>query len=184
MNLLKEEIPLNKAYRALYPRFTVLVTCGTMEAPNVMTASWNTPLSANPPLIGVSITEKRYSFELIRKTGEFGVNIPSIELAQEALRVGTVSGRDKNKFLNSHFTIEKGTKITSPMIKECPLYLECKLEGIIPTGDHHLFIGKVLIIKAEQGCWDIWGPVASRVKACYWGNSRELDVYSLKSKIQ
>ncbi|MFX0094773.1 MAG: flavin reductase family protein [Candidatus Hodarchaeota archaeon] len=179
---MKEKIPLNRAYRALYPRFTVLVTSGTLETPNVMTASWNTPLSANPPLVGVLIAEKRYSFELIRKMGEFGICVPPIELAQETLQVGSISGRDKNKFLNSHaFTIEQGTKIAAPMIKECPINLECKLEGIIPTGDHHLFIGRVLAGKSTSGCWDSWGPIVSSVKACYWRNSRELDVYTLHS---
>ncbi|MHA1973590.1 MAG: flavin reductase family protein [Candidatus Hodarchaeales archaeon] len=167
---------LKNAYRYLYPRLTVIVSCGTMESPNALTIAWSTPLSMNPPLIGVSIAEKRYSHKIISKGKNFVVNIPNISQVKETHNVGSVSGAtEPDKIKNSGFTIEASHKVESPRIRECQVCLECELKDIITTGDHDLFIGEVIEISAEKDIIDPWGIDIRSFKPIYWRRSKFIE---------
>ncbi len=172
-----KQIPLTRAYRCLYPRFTVLVTSGTLENPNVMTVAWISPLSANPPLIGISVTPKRYSYGLIIKKKEFCICVPPSSLAKEVLRAGQLSGKTTpDKFVKCGLTPEPSRKIQAPRIKECPIAIECVLEQEVSTGDHSLFIGKVVATRVHSNAIDDWG-LNPAIRPIYWRNSREIDIF-------
>ena len=133
----KEFTPVTKSYRLLYPRLTVLVTSGTIFEPNVLAVAWGFPLSADPPLFGIQLTEKRFSAKLIDKYGEFCINVPGPDLVEASYIVGSVSGSDLKpleKFKKAKLTPVPSKIIKAPHIKECNAFIECKLEQKIKKG--------------------------------------------------
>jgi len=130
--------------RLLYPLRTYLIVSGTLENPNVMTADWVCPLSFNPPMVGVAISKKRYTYNLVSKFKEFVISVPSMDLLDDVWKAGTVSGKnvDKKKLLS--FTFFKSKRVSVPSIKECVANLECKVVNEIEIGDHVWFVGKIV----------------------------------------
>jgi flavin reductase (DIM6/NTAB) family NADH-FMN oxidoreductase RutF len=102
------------------------------------------PISMDPPLVGISVHPQRYSFDLIRSTGEFVVNVVPYTMAKEALYCGRVSGRDVDKFTTTPLTPSPARIVRPPIIKECISHLECRLMQDIEAGDHHIFVGEIL----------------------------------------
>lgn len=172
---------INNAYRFLYPRLTVIVTSGTIHEPCGLTIAWSTPLSVDPPLIGVLITKKRFSYNIISKTKAFVVNIPHINLKKGTHHVGQVSGREEpDKFLKAGFTLEKSIKVPAPRIKECKINIECKLVDIVATGDHDLFIGEVVDLIINSDIVDDWACDLTKFQPIYWRKSKfSKEVYQL-----
>ncbi|UCG01080.1 MAG: flavin reductase family protein [Candidatus Heimdallarchaeota archaeon] len=167
---------LSTAYRYLYPRLTVLVSSGTLQNPNALTIAWSCPLSVDPPLIGVLITKKRYSHEIIQRHNEFVINIPDSSQVKESYHIGRISGRvEPQKLKNAGFSVETSTMIKAPRIKECHINLECKLKDIIPTGDHDLFIGEVVFIAINHEITDNWAFDLKKFKPIYWRQSRSTE---------
>lgn len=154
INTMKKEIPLEKANRILNIGGVVLVTVKYEEKDNITPIAWNTPVSKEPPLIAVAIGPERFIYELIQKSKEFAVNLPTLEILEEVYFCGKNSGRDVNKFEKTGLTREKAKFISAPLIKECIANLECKVDGIYPTGDHHLIIGRVLRAIVEEEVFD------------------------------
>lgn len=177
-------LDLSTAYRYLYPRLTVLVSSGTMQTPNALAIAWSSPLSVDPPLIGVLITKKRYSHEIIHRYEEFVINIPNISQIKESHYIGSISGREESqKLKKSGFTIEASAKVKAPRITECQINLECKLDRIVPTGDHDLFIGKVVFIAINHEIVDNWAFDIRRFKPIYWRQSKSTEeTYELNLK--
>ncbi|WP_455142284.1 flavin reductase family protein [Candidatus Hodarchaeum mangrovi] len=175
---------LDLAYRFLYPRLTIIVSCGTMEKANALTIAWSTPLSVNPPLMGISITKKRFSHQIIKNQGEFVINIPNFSQVDSAYYLGTISGReDTNKIIKAGFTLERSSKIDAPKLKECLINIECKLIEIVPTGDHDLFIGEVINLTIEETIRNDWGIDIHKFANIYWRQSKRKDDIFILSKI-
>ncbi|MFX0149142.1 MAG: flavin reductase family protein [Candidatus Hodarchaeota archaeon] len=173
---------LTIAYRFLYPRLTILVSSGTLDEPNALTIAWSTPLSADPPLIGVLITKKRYSHGLIKQKEEFVINIPNTRLINASYYIGRVSGHDEpQKVSQAGFTMEASLRINAPRIKECLINLECKLKRIIPTGDHDLFIGEVVAIGIDPEIINDWSFDLKKYNPIYWRQSKyKEDTFNLE----
>ena len=152
----KVEVPTGKAYRLVYPRPVVLVSCidPKTEKPNIITIAWATPLSINPPLIGILVAPRRYSHELISRAKEFVVNIPTVEILDKAIECGKTSGRRHDKFSEFGLTPRPAKAIKIPIIEECVAHLECRLTDQVTTGDHTLFIGEVVAAYADEGVFD------------------------------
>jgi len=172
---------LNNAYRFLYPRLTIIVTSGTITEPSGLTIAWSTPLSVDPPLIGVLITKKRFSYNVISKTKAFVVNIPHIKLKKGTHHIGQISGREEpDKLHNAGFTLEKSTKVIAPRLKECKINMECKLVDIVNTGDHDLFIGEVVELIVDSEVVDDWAIDLTKFQPIYWRKSKtRKEVYQL-----
>jgi flavin reductase (DIM6/NTAB) family NADH-FMN oxidoreductase RutF len=132
----------------------ILVTSKYGEISNVMTVAWESPVSHEPPLIMISIKQSRYSYLLIEKSREFGINISSENLLKEVHFCGTNSGRDMDKFEKASLTKIPAKKIKAPLIDECIGWIECRVIKSIPTGDHILFIGEVVNAKCEDSLFD------------------------------
>lgn len=134
----------------LAPIPAVMVSCGSMEEANITTIAWTGVLNSEPPLVYVSIRPSRYSYEIIKQTKEFVINIPDGNLVWETDFCGTKSGKDTDKFEMAKLTKEPSKIVKVPCIKECPINLECKLKEIKPLGSHHMFIGEVVCVNAKE----------------------------------
>ncbi len=148
-----------KFYYLAYPKIVSLITSGSFDKGNVMAASWNTPVSFNPPLFAVAVAPERYTYGLIKKYGEFGVNFLPFELSEKIYRVGDVSGRDLDKFSEFNLTKFRGKYIKAPLIEESLSAFECKVVKEVETGDHTLFIGEVLQAWYRKDFFDARGRI-------------------------
>jgi len=143
--LSKKEISPTSFPYLLHPRNTVLVTTVSRDGkPNVLAVAWITPISVNPPYLGISVKLGRYSHKLLLETGEFVVNVPTFDLAREVTICGRKSGRQVDKFKEAGLTTEQAKVVKVPIIKECVAHLECKVVDRFKVGDHDFFVGQVL----------------------------------------
>jgi len=163
-------IPVNKFSVIMGPRLTAVVSSGTVDEPNAMLASWVSPVSFLPPLLMVAVKESRYTYELIGKYKEFCVSFFGREFLDRAFYLGTHSGRNENKIEKLGLRILKGEKINTPLLKDCVSHIECKLHSKLKTGDHFLFIGKVVNILVDEKKADSVGVKPSEY--LYWRMSR------------
>ena len=148
----KIDVNLELAHRLPHPKLTVLVSCSDASGrANIITLAWSMPVSMNPPLIAVSIAPRRYSHRLIEETGEFIVNVPSIEILKETSYCGSISGRDVDKFKMTGLTPAPARKVRAPIIEECIAHLECKVYKKVQAGDHTIFIGEIVAAYANEG---------------------------------
>jgi len=140
-----------KPTTALYPTPVVLVTCVEgSQRPNIITLAWVGVVCSEPPQIGIAIRPGRYSHPIIEKTGEFVAAIPSEELLYAVDLCGTVSGRDADKFEKAGLTPEPATKVSPPLIAECPVNMECQVRHKLSLGTHDLFIGEVVAVHVDK----------------------------------
>lgn len=139
-----------KAGTFIYPLPAVLVTSGTMEKSNIMTVAWTGILNTNPALVYISVRPERYSYNLIKTSKEFAINLTTKELAFATDWCGARSGAKFDKFKEMKLTKEKGTHVKCPLIKESPVSVECKVIDIKELGSHHMFVAEVLSIDADE----------------------------------
>lgn len=136
---------------SVYPLPAALVSAYDKDGnPNAMTAAWISNICFKPPTAVVGIRDTRYTFELINNAKAYGINIPSVEIIKQADYFGVVSGRDRNKFKDTGLTVFKGTKIDVPLIKECPINIECKLTNVVEVGTHSAFFGEILNVHYDE----------------------------------
>lgn len=139
-----------KAGTMLAPVPPALISCGTMEKPNVMTAAWTGIICTEPTLVYVSIRPSRYSNELMRQTGEFVINVPTVKLAKAVDLCGVKSGRDIDKFKLAGITAAKSTAVKAPQVAESPISLECKVKEITSFGTHDMFLAEVVAVDVDD----------------------------------
>ena len=145
----------------IYPIPAVMVSCGTMEESNIITVAWTGILNTNPAMCYISVRPERYSHDIIKKNGEFAINLTTRQLAYATDWCGVKSGRDVDKFKEMKLTKEKANIISVPLIKESPVSVECKVKEIVPLGSHDMFIAEIVAIDAdekyidEKGAFDI-----------------------------
>jgi flavin reductase (DIM6/NTAB) family NADH-FMN oxidoreductase RutF len=131
---------------------TVLISCvGKAGKPNITTMAWAMPASNNPPLVAISLAPGRHSHTLIEESGEFIVNIPTLEVLQAVYACGSLTGRSFDKFRKVNLTQMPAKRVKAPAIRECIAHLECEVKDKITTGDHTIFIGKILEAYADMG---------------------------------
>ena len=145
----------------IYPIPSVMVSCGTFEKSNIMTVAWTGILNTNPAMVYISVRPERYSYNLIKESGEFVINLTTEDLAFATDWCGVKSGANVDKFKEMKLTKEKGNFVKCPMIAESPVSVECKVKEIRELGSHHMFVAEVLAINAddkyidEKGAFDI-----------------------------
>lgn len=152
---MKKEVELSKASGLVEPGCVVLVTSGTVESANVMTFSWQTPVnSAEPCLILLAIHHARYSYELIKQNLELVINIPGEELLEQTHFLGTVTGRNIDKFKESGLTPIPAKLVGPPLIEQCVAHLECRIIDVFKMQTHDLLICEVLRALADPNLFD------------------------------
>jgi flavin reductase (DIM6/NTAB) family NADH-FMN oxidoreductase RutF len=134
----------------MYPSPAVLVSCSNDGKDNIITLAWVGTVCSVPPLISISIRPPRYSHELISLSREFVINIPDETMAAVCDYCGTNSGRNVDKFKDMGLHKEKCLSVSAPLIKECPVNIECKVKEIIHLGTHDMFIGEVVRVNADE----------------------------------
>lgn len=139
---------------ALYPVPAVLVSCGVGSRANIITLAWVGTLCSNPPMVGLGVRLSRHSHGLIEEAGEFVVNLPTADQVEWVDYCGTVSGRDEDKWDACGFTPHPGAEVEVPLIAECPVNLECRLERTVSLGSHDLFIGQVVAVQMDEAVLD------------------------------
>lgn len=140
----KQTFPLSEVYGLLEPGPVVLLTTAREGRPNVMTLSWHTMIEFEPPLVGCVLSNRDYSYDLLRESGECVINIPTAELAEQVVDCGNTSGREVDKFAAFALTPVAATLVKAPLIGECYANLECKVfdDGMVER--YGFFILKVL----------------------------------------
>ncbi len=135
----------------LYPLPAVMVSCGTKsEDYNIITVSWTGTINTDPPMVSISIRKERHSFNIIKESGEFVINLTTEELVRAADWCGVKSGRDFDKFKEMKLTAVSASKIKTPLIAESPVNIECKVSQIIELGTHHMFLAEVVAVNVEE----------------------------------
>lgn len=138
-----------------YPAPIALVTCSRKgDDPNIITIAWTGVVSSEPPTVGVSIRPSRHSHELIYSSREFGINFPKKEDLEKVDFCGVASGKKVNKFEKCGYTPFRGKEIHTPLIKECPVNLECVVSDTLDLGSHTLFLGKVVAAHVDEDLWE------------------------------
>jgi flavin reductase (DIM6/NTAB) family NADH-FMN oxidoreductase RutF len=140
----KKSFPLSQVYRLLEPGPVVLLSSARREKPNVMAMSWLTMLEFTPPLVGCVISNRNFSFELIRASKECAINIPTTKLAAKVVECGKLSGRNADKFRKLRLTPVPATLIKAPLIAECYANLECRVVDTKMVRKYNLFVLEVV----------------------------------------
>lgn len=140
-----------KSGTLLAPVPVVMVTCqGKKSKPNIITVGWVGTINSEPPMVSISVRPNRYSYNLIKETNEFVINIPTKKLAKETDLCGVLSGIKYDKFHETGLTLGKADSVNVPIIQECPLNLECKVKQEIPLGSHNMFLAEITSVQVSS----------------------------------
>ena len=176
----------------LYPLPAVMVSVTDGQGnDNIITVAWTGTICTNPPMVYISVRPSRYSYEMLKKTGEFVINLTTEELAFATDYCGVRSGRDVDKFKEAHLTKEPAQFVKAPMIKESPVSIECRVTEVKELGSHHMFLAEVLAVHAQQEYIDKNNKFQlNKAKPIvyfhgeYWGTGKSLGTfgYSVKKR--
>lgn len=136
------------------PAVMVSVTDGKGKD-DIITVAWTGTICTNPPMAYISVRPERFSYNMIRETGEFVINLTTEKLARATDYCGVRSGRDVDKFKETGLTREKADIVKAPMIKESPVSIECKVKEVRELGSHHMFIADVVAVHADDAYMDV-----------------------------
>ena len=148
-----------KGSALLGPLPTVMVSCGDMEHPNIITVAWAGIVNTHPPKLSISVRPGRFSYGLIRESGEFVVNMTPTFLVKQADFCGMYTGAKVNKFEKTGLTPVAASEVSCPMIEECPMSLECRVTDVIPMGTHDLFLADIVAVHADEELLDEKGKL-------------------------
>jgi flavin reductase (DIM6/NTAB) family NADH-FMN oxidoreductase RutF len=144
----------------LNPVPVVLITSrGKNGKDNVFTVGWIGTVCTKPPMLSISIRPERLSYEYIKETMEFTVNIPTSKMTKAVDYCGVRSGRIIDKISEMKFTMKEGSHINVPYIDECPISIECKVKTIMPLGTHDIFIAEVIGSHINESLIDEKGKI-------------------------
>jgi len=176
----------------IYPNPVVLVTTvDSNNRANVITLTLVGAACWQPPIIGIGVGKSQYSRSLIEECGEFVVNMPNAEMLRDVEFCGLVSGRSVDKCAKTGFTLEPSSKVKPPLIKECPVNLECKVKRKISLGSNMLFLAEVVSLHVDKKMLDEKdgvnlakaSPIMFNLTNTYWGIGKKLADYGF-TKIQ
>lgn len=139
-----------KAGNMLYPLPVVLVSVADGETQNILTVAWAGTVCTNPPMVSISVRPERYSYEMIKKSGEFVLNLTTKELVYAADYCGVKSGRDVDKFRELKLTALPAEQVKAPLIEQSPVNIECRVVQVQNLGSHDLFLAEVLAVHADE----------------------------------
>lgn len=137
-----------------------MVTCyDNSGRPNIITLAWAGTINSEPPMLSISVRKERYSYGFIKDKGVFAVNLPVEKLVFATDLCGVKSGRDTDKFKLTGLTPEKASMVDAPIIKECPVALECVVKNRLELGTHDLFIAEIVAVDIEESLLDEKGKL-------------------------
>jgi flavin reductase (DIM6/NTAB) family NADH-FMN oxidoreductase RutF len=151
---MRQSVPPIDARRLLGGGPVTLVTTSWRSNINVMPAAFITPLSFEPPLVGVAVHPSRHTHDMIKYSEEFALNIPSRELLHHCQYLGSLTGRDSNKLELTKLPTFRARHVDAPLLEGCVGYIECGVEDAFTIGDHTLFVGKVVAAQVEKEAFE------------------------------
>ena len=143
----------------LAPVPPALVTCGTMEHPNVLTIGWTGIVCTHPAMTYISVRPTRHSYGIIEQSGEFVINLPTSAMAKAADFCGMRSGAKVDKLQKCRLTPIPAETVAAPLIAECPVSLECKVTDKRPLGSHTMFLAEITAVQIEERFVDSKGKL-------------------------
>lgn len=139
----------------LYPVPAVLITCKDNEGnDNVLTVAWAGTICSDPAMLSISVRKERHSYNMIKESGEFVVNLTTTKLAWATDYCGVRSGRDEDKFAAANLTKGKAEKVKAPIIMESPVNIECRVKQVLELGSHDMFIAEVVNVQISDEYMD------------------------------
>lgn len=139
----------------LYPLPAVMVSCRRPgEKPNIITVAWTGTVCSSPAMVSISVRKERYSYEILKKTGEFVINLATKELVRALDYCGVRSGKDVDKYKEMHLTELPSRVVSAPGIAESPVNIECRVTEVKPLGSHDLFLAEVVNVTVEDRYMD------------------------------
>jgi flavin reductase (DIM6/NTAB) family NADH-FMN oxidoreductase RutF len=144
----------------LYPVPAVMVSCARGdEKPNIITIAWAGTVCTTPPMVSISVRKERYSYDILKETGEFVINLVTEDLTKAADYCGVRSGRDVDKFKEMHLHPLPSQAIQAPGIEESPVNIECRVVSVTPLGSHDLFLAEVCGVTVDDAYLDEAGKL-------------------------
>ncbi len=139
----------------LYPLPVVMVSMADKEGNyNIITIAWAGTVCTNPPMVSISVRPERYSYPILKETGEFVINLTTKELVYATDYCGVKSGREVDKFQEMKLTPLKASQVNAPLIGESPVNIECRVNRIVPLGSHDMFLADVVAVHADERYMD------------------------------
>ncbi len=151
---MKVPVPLSLAPRLILPGVVGLVTAEHRGRYNVTTVSWMAPVGREPPLIAIALHPSTMCHDMVRRSGEFVVNVPSRDVINQVVWCGRFSGNDVDKLAQTGLELAEPKVVRPPLIAQCIGHLECAVVNAIQPGDHTIFVGQVAYAWAEEGAFD------------------------------
>lgn len=151
--IIKKEIKKQtwKPGNMLYPLPAIMVSCARPgEKPNIITLAWAGTVCSDPVMVSISVRKERYSYDILKETGEFVINLTTDKLAYATDFCGVRSGRELDKFKEMKVTAGKASKVSCPVISESPVNLECKIVNTLELGSHTMFIAEVVAVDVSE----------------------------------
>jgi flavin reductase (DIM6/NTAB) family NADH-FMN oxidoreductase RutF len=149
-----------------------MVTSGDIDGTkNIITLAWAGTVCSTPPMVAIGVRPSRFSYNLLKKTGEFVVNLATVKEARALDLCGVISGRDGDKFAAAHLTPLKASKVKAPLIAECPVNIECVVRHTYMAGSHEVFLGEVVAVNVDEARTDGRGYLKSDEAFCYHARS-------------
>ena len=141
----------------LYPLPPVMVTCGTVEKPNVLTIAWTGIINSEPAMTYISVRPSRFSYDIIKETKEFVINLSTEKMLKAVDFCGVKSGKDTDKLKETGLTVLPAENIKAPIIEQSPLSLECRVTEIKPLGSHDMFLAEITAVHVDEKLLDANG---------------------------
>ncbi len=139
----------------LYPLPAVMVSCKRgSEKPNIITVAWAGTICSDPAMVSISVRPERYSYDIIKESGQFVINLVTQQLVRACDWCGVRSGRDHDKFSEQKLTEYVSEYMDTPAISESPVNIYCKVKDVVPLGSHDMFIGEVAGITVDEKYMD------------------------------
>ena len=137
----------------------VLVTVSDGERTNVLTIAWTGILATHPPRTYISVRPSRYSYEILKKNGEFVINLPSADMARTVDYVGIYTGKKVDKIEKCGLSLVESEVVSAPTLADCPIALECRVAEVLPMGTHDVFVADILSVSADEKIIDENGKI-------------------------
>lgn len=137
----------------------VMVSCGDMTSSNIITVAWTGIINSVPPKTYISVRPERYSYNIIKDKKEFVINLTPSSLVKKADYCGIYTGKKVDKFAKCGFSKEEASKVSCPIIAECPLNFECRVTDIVPLGSHDMFIADIVALNVDERLLDEKGKL-------------------------
>lgn len=148
-----------KGSSILSPVPAVIVTCGTVDKPNALTIGWTGTINSIPPKTYISVRPERYSYNLIKDSGEFVINLTTEDLVRATDYLGVRSGKNEDKLKNLGLSVSPASEISAPLLDASPVSIECRVCDSVLLGSHEMFIADVLAIHIADELIDAKGKI-------------------------